>query len=56
MATERKRVLVSLTEELARQLEKASQEMGLSKTAITTLALIDWFDRREKKAPETETD
>lgn len=49
MATEKKRIMVSLTEDQVKRLEEACAETGLSKSAIVSLALTDWLDKRDEQ-------
>ncbi|GGB13386.1 ribbon-helix-helix protein, CopG family [Macrococcus hajekii] len=42
MATEKKRIMISLTEEQNNELEKMAKERGFSKSAIIALALEEY--------------
>lgn len=48
-ATEKKRVMVSLTPEQAKRLDAVCAETGLTKTAVMVLALVDWLDKRDEQ-------
>ena len=45
MATQKKRVALSLADEVAKQLEEIAKEKGLSKSALVTV----WIEQNQKE-------
>lgn len=43
----KRRLQVSLTDEQISELQKVSEETGVSKSAIVAMAVADWMERRK---------
>lgn len=50
MATDKKRIMISLTDDQYADLEAISEETGLTKSACVSLAMAEWSKKMRRRA------